>query len=99
MGVECEKLNKRLAELIAEKTNQSYSHVITDIRRRLHFALLKATVIAVRGYRTLSTEYKPIGKGLRLRLGYRGARDDAEVMDVDMDIPFNLIPNENAYEA
>ena len=77
MGVECQKLNKRLAERIAEKTNQSYSHVITDIRRRLLFDLLKATPIAVRGY--------------------RGARDDAEV--VDMDIPFNLIPNENAYEA
>ena len=51
MGAECEKLNKRLAELIAIKSHQNYSQVIADIRRQLHFALLKATVIAVRGYR------------------------------------------------
>ena len=51
MGAECEKLNKRLAELIAIKSRQNYSQVIADIRRQLRFALLKATVIAVRGYR------------------------------------------------
>ena len=51
MGTECERLNKRMAELISIKSKQSYSHVIADIRRQLRFALLKATVIAVRGYR------------------------------------------------
>ena len=79
MGAECEKLNKRLAELIAIKSRQNYSQVIADIRRQLCFALLKATVIAVRGYR-----------------GGRGEDSDA---DVEMDIPFNLIPQESAYEA
>ena len=79
MGGECEKLNKRLAELISIKTNQSYSHVISDIRRQLRFALLKSTVIAIRGFR-------------------KGQANDDEV-EVEMDVPFNLIPQENAYEA
>ena len=51
MGPECERLNKRLAELISLKRKQSYSDVITYIRKRLRFALLKATLIAVRGYK------------------------------------------------
>ena len=51
MGKECHKLNKRLAELIALKNGEIYSQVITHIRTRLRFALLKATVVAVRGVR------------------------------------------------
>ena len=51
MGPECERLNKRLAELISLKRKQSYSDVITYIRKRLRFALLKATLIAVRRYK------------------------------------------------
>jgi hypothetical protein len=54
--------------------------VIADIRIRLRFALLKATVVAIRGYR-----------------GGRGQDDEED--DVDIDIPFNLIPQEPAYEA
>ena len=51
MGQECQKLNKRLAELIALKRNESYSQVMQHIRCRLRFALLKATLVAVRGVR------------------------------------------------
>ena len=51
MGKECHILNKRLAELIALKNGEIYSQVITHIRTRLRFALLKATVVAVRGVR------------------------------------------------
>ena len=51
MSPECEKLNKRLAVLISLKKKQKYSHVIADIRTRLRFSLLKATVVAIRGYR------------------------------------------------
>ena len=43
MDPECQKLNKRIAEKIANKRNESYSYVITHLRRRLRFALLKAT--------------------------------------------------------
>ena len=51
MGPECEKMNKRLAHLIASKRNESYSDVINYIRRKLRFALLRATLIALRGFR------------------------------------------------
>ena len=51
MGPECERLNKRLAELISNKSSERYSHVMSYVRTRLRFALLKATVIAIRGVR------------------------------------------------
>ena len=51
MGVEAEKLFKRLAEKIECKTGQSYADAITFIRKRLRFDLLKTTIIALRGYR------------------------------------------------
>ena len=51
MGPECHKLNKHLAELIAEKRSENYSDVIRYIRNKLRFALLKATLFAVRGTR------------------------------------------------
>ena len=51
MGPEFEVLNKRIATLVANKTSENYSHMMTYLRARLRFALLKATVITVRGYR------------------------------------------------
>ena len=51
MAPECQKLNKRLAELIAMRRNESYADVMTYIRKKLRFSLLKATLIALRGYR------------------------------------------------
>ena len=48
---ECSKLNKNIAHKIAEKTKESYSQVMGHIRTRLRFALLKATLVATRGYR------------------------------------------------
>ena len=51
MSPECEKFNKRLAELIATKRNESYADVISYIRKKLRFSLLKATLVALRGYR------------------------------------------------
>ena len=51
MGPECQKLNKRLAEKISNKRKESYPYVITHLRRRLRFALLKATLVVVRGFR------------------------------------------------
>ena len=46
---ECERVNKRLAVLIAKRSGEQYRDVIRHIRNRLRFALLRATVIAVRG--------------------------------------------------
>ena len=51
MGPECERLHKRLAELIAAKRCEQYSQVMQHIRCRLRFALLKATLVAIRGVR------------------------------------------------
>ena len=51
MGSECERLNKRLAVLISDKTKERYSHVVSHIRTKLRFSLLKAIVIAIHGYR------------------------------------------------
>ena len=51
MSPECERLNKRLAEKIAAKQSEMYSQVMAHIRTRLRFALLKATLVAVRGIR------------------------------------------------
>ena len=55
MGPECEKLNKRLAELIAVKSKEKYSQVIRHLRTRLRFALLKSTLVAIRGVRGRSS--------------------------------------------
>ena len=49
MGPECTRLNKRIAELICNKTGERYSHVMGHIRLRLRFALLRATVVVVQG--------------------------------------------------
>ena len=51
MGPECEKLNKKLSELISIKRNETYSQVMKHVRTRLRFALLKTTIVALRGYR------------------------------------------------
>ena len=51
MGPECEQFNRRLAELISNKRKEKYCHVMAHLRTRLRFALLKAIVIAIHGYR------------------------------------------------
>ena len=51
MGPECVQLNKRLAEKTADKTNDIYSQVMMHIRTRLRFALLKSTLVGLRGFR------------------------------------------------
>ena len=51
MSPECEKCNKRIAEILAIKTKESYSDIMSFTRKKIRFALLKATLIAIRGYR------------------------------------------------
>ena len=51
MGPECTRLNKQLAEQISQKTGEVYAHVMRHLRTRLRFELLRATLVAVRGYR------------------------------------------------
>ena len=51
MSKESEAYHKRLAQLIADKRKEPYSKVISFIRTRLRFSLLKSTLISVRGIR------------------------------------------------
>ena len=51
MGPQCERTHKRIAELVAYKRNERYADVMSHIRTRLRFSLLKSIIIAVRGAR------------------------------------------------
>ena len=51
MSRQCKKLHKQLATLICQKKGERFSVVIAHMRTRLRFALLKCTLIALRGYR------------------------------------------------
>lgn len=51
MSIECKRFYKRIAQLLANKNGQSYSDMISWIRKRISFEILKTCVIAVRGFR------------------------------------------------
>ena len=68
MGVEAQRLVKRIAEKYTTKTGQQYSHAISHIRRRLRFDLLRTTVIALRGHRGKPTDVSPTIANLDLNL-------------------------------
>ena len=51
MGPESTRFHKRLAVLISAKRGEEYSHVMSHIRTRLRFAILKCTLFAIRGDR------------------------------------------------
>ena len=58
MAGECLKFHRKLAEHISNKTKEEYSHVMNHLRTRLRFALLKSTLVAVRGERGKSKTFK-----------------------------------------
>jgi len=47
MAPECNRVNKRLAEKLAEKRREPYASVVTYRRTKLIFALLRSTLAAV----------------------------------------------------
>ena len=51
MGKECKQFYKHLAKLISEKREVPYSDVITFIRTKMSFSLLKSAILCIRGYR------------------------------------------------
>ena len=51
MGPECTKYHKRIAELVSIKRKEEYSHVMSYIRTKIRFCLLRSTLVAVRGER------------------------------------------------
>jgi len=51
MAPECNRVNKRLTEKIAEKHREPYASVITYIKTKLRLALLRSTLVAaIRGF-------------------------------------------------
>jgi len=56
MAPECNRVNKRLAEKIAEKRRGPYASVITYIRTKLRFALLRSTLAVIQGFRLEANE-------------------------------------------
>ena len=56
VGPECERFHKHIAEKIAEKTGESYGYVISWIRCKLSFLILRAALICIRGSRPHSAK-------------------------------------------
>ena len=50
-GPQATAYHKRLSELIAKKQKEEYHHVISYIRTRIRFSLLRSVLIALRGER------------------------------------------------
>ena len=53
MGEECLKYHSRLAELITNKKGEVYSHIISWIRAKISFSILRSSLLCLRGSRTL----------------------------------------------
>ena len=60
VGPEANKHHKRIAQLMAIKKKGEYSQIISYIRTRLRFNLLKSILVAVRGERGRRTRAGPI---------------------------------------
>ena len=50
-GPQATRYHKRLAEKIATKRNEKYSHVLSHMRTKIRFSLLRSVLVAVRGER------------------------------------------------
>ena len=58
MAPECERFHKHIAQRIAEKTGERYSNIVTMIRCKLSFLILRACLMCVRGTRSHTTRYE-----------------------------------------
>ncbi len=65
MGDEATAYHKRIASLIANKRGHLYSDVISFVRKRLRFCILRSCLAAIRGYRGKSG-YLDLGADLNL---------------------------------
>ena len=57
MGKEAKAFHKRLASLISTKRDILYSDVMSYVRRRLRFCILRSCLAAIRGYRGKPSYY------------------------------------------
>ena len=51
MAPDCTRYHKKVAQLISTKTKEDYSKVMSHMRTRIRFTLLKSTLLAIRGER------------------------------------------------
>ena len=51
MGQEAEAFHKKLGQLIANKRNETYSHVVNYLRTRMRFSVLRSVLTSLRGVR------------------------------------------------
>lgn len=51
MGTECSRFNRRLAKSILEKIGKACADFMRHVRSRLRYALLKASLVAIKGNR------------------------------------------------
>ena len=65
MGKECSVFHKHIADKIARKTEQSYNDVISVIRCKLSFLILRSALLCIRGSRS-HTKYEPVDDNLSL---------------------------------
>jgi len=59
MAPECTRFHKKVAQLVSKKTKEEYSHVMSHLRTRLRFTLLKSTLLALRGERGKRNKCRP----------------------------------------
>ncbi len=50
-GPQATRYHKRLAEKISAKRNEKYSHVLSHMRTKIRFSLLRSVLVAIRGER------------------------------------------------
>ena len=55
MAPECTNFHKKVAGLIAKKTKEDYSKVMSHLRTRIRFTLLKSILVAIRWERGKKT--------------------------------------------
>lgn len=60
MSKECTRYHSRLAELIANKKNETYSSTISWIRAKISFSILRSALVCLRGSRTVKRVKKDI---------------------------------------
>ena len=57
MGPESTSYHKRIAQLFSKKKGEEYCHVMNFIRTNIRFALLRSTLVAIRGERGRSKNW------------------------------------------
>ena len=68
MGKECEIFHKRLADKMEQKTGQKYEKVITYIRCKLSFLILKSALVCLRGSRSVYGKEQEVSEDIDMAL-------------------------------